>query len=75
MKIAIEIDDNNIIADVLDAMVLSHLKTCKQNIIEWQSPDTLEWQARNKEDIKYDKKLIKALNVLIEYYGGYNAVQ
>ena len=62
MKIAIEIDDNNIIADVLDTMVLSHLKTCKQNIIDWQST--------NKEDIKHDKKVVKALNVIIEYYGG-----
>ena len=67
MKIAIEIDDNNVIADMLDTMVLSHLKTCKQNIIEWQ--------ATNEEDIKHDKKVVKALNVLIEYYGGYNAVQ
>jgi hypothetical protein len=66
MKIAIEIDDNNVIADMLDAMVLSHLKTCKQNIIEWQ--------AANEEDIKHDKKVVKALNVLIEYYGGCNAL-
>ena len=63
MKIAIEIDDNNAIADMLDAMVLSHLKNCRQNIIDWQST--------NEEDIKHDKKVLKALNVLIEYYGGY----
>ena len=66
MKIAIEIDDSNVIADMLDTMVLSHLKTCKQNIIEWQ--------AANEEDIKHDKKVVKALNVLIEYYGGCNAL-
>lgn len=70
MKIAIEIDDNNVIADMLDTMVLSHLQNCRQNIIDWQSPDNLEWQVLNKSDIKYNKNLIKALNVLIEYYGG-----
>lgn len=67
MKIAIEIDDNNVIADMLDAMVLSHLQNCRQNIIDWQGV--------YEEDIKHDKKVVKALNVLIEYYGGYNAVQ
>lgn len=62
MKIAIEIDDNNIIADMLDTMVLSHLQNCRQNIVDWQST--------YQDDIKHNKKVLKALNVIIEYYGG-----
>lgn len=62
MKIQIEIDDNNAIADMLDKMVLSHLQNCRQNIVDWRST--------HPDDIVHDKKVLKALNVIIEYYGG-----
>lgn len=63
MKISIEIDDDNVISDALDSIVLSHLKNSKQIIKLNKSP--------HPDDIKQDKKVLKALNVLIEYYGGY----
>lgn len=63
MKIAIEIDDDSVISDALDYVVLSHLKNSKQ-IIRLN-------ESTHPDDIKQDKKIIKALNVLIEYYGGY----
>jgi len=64
MKIAIEIDDDNVISDALDSIVLSHLKNSKQIIRLNKSV--------HPDDIKQDKNIIKALDVLIEYYGGYN---
>jgi hypothetical protein len=64
MKISIEIDDDNVISDALDSIVLSHLKNSKQ-IIKLN-------QSTHPDDIKQDKKVLKALNVLIEYYGGYH---
>jgi len=63
MKIAIEIDDDNVISDALDSIVLSHLKNSKQIIRLNESV--------HPDDIKQDKKIIKALDVLITYYGGY----
>ena len=63
MKIAIEIDDDSVISDALDYVVLSHLKNAKQIIKLTKST--------HPDDIKQDRKVLKALNVLIEYYGGY----
>lgn len=60
MKINIEIDDDNALSDALDSIVLSHLKNSKQIIILNEST--------HPDDIKQDKKIIKALNVLIKYY-------
>ena len=67
MKISIEIDDDNVISDALDSIVLSHLKNSKQ-IIKLN-------KSKHPDDIQQDRRVLNALNVLIEYYGGYNAVQ
>lgn len=62
MKVTFELDNNDVISEALDAIVLSQLKNSRETIIEFNSV--------HPDDIKQDKKLLKALNLLIEYYGG-----
>ena len=63
MKISIDLDDNDPMYTVLDSVVLGYLK---------QSLDLIEnkYVSTHPDDIKQDKKVKKALLVLIDYYGG-----
>ena len=63
MKINIDLDDNSPLYDVLDSVVLGYLK---------HSLDLVEnkFVSTHPDDIKQDKKISKALLVLIDYYGG-----
>jgi hypothetical protein len=63
MKINIELDDSSPLYDVLDSVVLGCLKN---------SLDTIEtkYASTHPDDIKSDKEVSDALNVLIKYYGG-----
>ena len=63
MKINIDLDDNSPLYDVLDSVVLGYLK---------HSLDLVEnkFVSTHPADIKQDKKISKALLVLIDYYGG-----
>lgn len=63
MKINIDLDDNSPLYDVLDSVVLGYLK---------HSLDLVEnkFVSTHPDDIKQDKKVRKALLVLIDYYGG-----
>jgi hypothetical protein len=63
MKINIELDDNDPMYSVLDSVVLGYLKS-SLNLLD------NEYVSTHPDDIKHDKKLRKALLVLIEYYGG-----
>ena len=62
MKITFEIDDNNVVADAMDAVVLSYLKSSKAQIIQWKST--------HEDDIEQDRRFMDALDIVIEYYGG-----
>jgi hypothetical protein len=63
MKINIELDDNDPMYTVLDSVVLGYLKN---------SLDLVEnkYVSSHPDDVKHDKKVRKALLVLIDYYGG-----
>ena len=63
MKINIDLDDNSPLYDVLDSVVLGYLK---------HSLDLVEnkFVSTHPDDIKQDKKVSKALQILIDYYGG-----
>jgi len=63
MKISIDLDDNDPMYTVLDSVVLGYLK---------QSLDLVEnkFVSTHPDDVKQDKKVKKALLVLIDYYGG-----
>ena len=58
--------DNNIMYDIKDAVMVQFLKadleSVKQNLME----------ARHPNDIKYDKKLLKAYRTILKYYGVYD---
>jgi len=43
MKITFELEDNNVIAEALDTMVVSHLRSSKNSILQWASthPDDI----------------------------------
>jgi hypothetical protein len=55
--------DNELIFQIKDAIMVQLLKddvdSVKQNLKEAQHPD----------DIKYDKKLLKAYRTILKYYG------
>jgi hypothetical protein len=63
MNISIDLDDNSPLYDVLDSVVLGYLKS-SLNLLD------NEYVSTHPDDIKHDKKLRKALLVLIDYYGG-----
>jgi len=62
IKMKIELD-NNIMYDIKDAVMVQFLKddldSVKENLARGFHPD----------DIKYDKKLIKAYKTILKYYG------
>ena len=62
MKINIDLDDNSPLYDVLDSVVLGYLKN-SLDLVENKFVSTHE------DDVKQDKKVRKALLVLIDYYG------
>lgn len=62
MKITFELDDNNVIAEALDTMVVSHLRSSKNAILDWAST--------HPDDIANDAEIVSAMNVLIKYYTG-----
>jgi hypothetical protein len=66
MKITLDLTDSIQLADALDAIVLAHLKSSRDGMNEWT--------AVHPDDIKMQKKVTKAYNVLIKYYGGSDAV-
>ena len=66
MKISFEIDDHNVVAEALDSIVLAHLKSSRASIVQWAST--------HPDDVESDNKIIDAMNVLIEYFGGSDAV-
>jgi hypothetical protein len=63
MKINIDLDDNNPIYSVLDSVVLGYLKNSLDLVNN-------KYNSTHPDDIKQDKKVKKALLVLIDYYGG-----
>jgi hypothetical protein len=62
MKITFELDDNNVIAEALDTMVVSHLRSSKNSILQWAST--------HPDDIANDAEIIAAMDVLLRYYTG-----
>lgn len=63
MKINIELDDSSPLYDVLDSVVLGYLKNSLDTI-------ATKYASTHPDDIKSDKEVSDALNVLIKYYGG-----
>ncbi len=61
----IELDDN-IIYDIKDAVMVQFLKDDLDSVKENLARDF------RHDDIKYDKKLIKAYKTVLKYYGVYN---
>jgi len=64
MKITFELDDENVIAEALDNLVASHLRSTKTYISQWGST--------HPDDIANDAKIISAIDVLVKYYAGEN---
>ena len=62
MKITFEIDDDNVIADALDNVVASHLRSHKNMIALSYDP--------HPDDIIENAKIIAAIDVLLKYYTG-----
>lgn len=62
MKINLEFDDDSVIAEALDAMVVSHLRSSKNTI--------LTYAFIHPDDVANDAEVIDAIDVLIKYYAG-----
>lgn len=63
MKITIDLDYDSPLNDVLDSVVLGYLKNSLDTI-------ATKYASTHPDDIKSDKEVSDALNILIEYYGG-----
>ena len=62
MKISIDLDDNSPLYDVLDSVVLGYLKHSLDLVTD-------KFISTHPDDVAQDKKVSKALRVLIDYYG------
>jgi hypothetical protein len=62
MKITFELDDNNVIAEALDTMVVCHLRSSKNSILNWAST--------HPDDVANDAEIVAAIDVLLRYYTG-----
>jgi len=63
MRISINIDDNEPIYTIIDSIVLGYLKHSLDLVTD-------KFVSTHPDDVKQDKKVSKALHVLIDYYGG-----
>ena len=63
MRISINIDDNEPIYTIIDSIVLGYLKHSLDLVTD-------KFVSTHSDDVKQDKKVSKALHVLIDYYGG-----
>ena len=62
MKLSIEFDNDGAVYELMDVIVTAHLKSTRDDMAMWQS--------KHIDDVDYEKKIIGALDVLIEYFGG-----
>jgi hypothetical protein len=68
MKFTIELEDENPLYELIDSMFVSMLKRELINTQEFLDNDG--W--KHPDDVKAWKKNLKALKVLVKYYGGSN---
>lgn len=61
MKIELQFDANELAADFIDAFVAGRLKEHRDMLINWKG-------YRHKDDIKQHKRLVKAINEILDYY-------
>jgi hypothetical protein len=66
MKFNIQLEDESVLYEVLDDLFIGMLKRELRSMQE--SLDFDEW--KHPDDVKAWKKNLKALKVLVEYYGG-----
>lgn len=66
MKFTIELEDENPLYELMDSMFASMLVRELKNTQEFLDNDG--W--KHPDDVKTWKKNVKALKVLVEYYGG-----
>lgn len=64
MKISFEIDANNAMWDILDGLAVVLLKEIKKD-----AESTMSYPNCHPDDYKASKKRIKAVNMLLDYYG------
>lgn len=63
MKIEFDLEKVSTLHDVMDAIVATRLKEERDMILSWDG-----WV--HPDDVKRNKKLIKAIKVLLDYYEG-----
>jgi len=61
MKLSIEFDDDGAVYELMDTIVLAHLKSTREDMHKWSS--------RHADDAEQDKEVIKSLDTLINYFG------
>jgi hypothetical protein len=62
MKLSIEFDNDGAVYELMDTIVCAHLKSTRDDMVTWQN--------KHEDDIEADKKVMDALAVVIEYFGG-----
>jgi hypothetical protein len=66
MKFNIQIEDDDVLLDLMDDIFLSMLNRELKDTQEFLDNDDY----KHPDDVKTWKKNVKALKVLVEYYGG-----
>jgi hypothetical protein len=64
MKLSIEFDNDGAVYELMDVIVTAHLRSTRDDMTMWQS------NPKHVDDVESDKKVMAALEVLIEYFGG-----
>jgi hypothetical protein len=62
MKVQLEFNANELAVDFIDSFVCARLKEQRDMIADWKG-------YRHKDDSKQHKRIVKAIDALLEYYG------
>jgi hypothetical protein len=61
MKLTLEFDDEGAVYELMDSIVMSHLKSTKKSL--------QGYDPRTQADAEYDASIIAAIDVLVGYFG------
>lgn len=68
MRIKLDFDDESAVFEVMNTLFVAYMKNEKEEYEKWKQDETMVY------DEELDK-IVEAMDVLINYYGGYNGIQ
>ena len=68
MRIKLDFDDESAAFEVMNIMFVAYMKNERKQYKKWKKDKTMVY------DEEFDK-IVEAMDVLIDYYGGYDEIQ